>query len=224
MKSQRIVFALVLALFACCAGADKPKPGIYTWNNPDSERDSDITLSTRGKNFQVEGTMFFSNSEAKLTGTLYSSNWKFKGNLSYKDRDGKMAQRPINGYWSLYSNDLEIYPGVGSAKFTREGTKWKESAPSYTGDWDSSFGKMHLTQNGTHVSGKYDYYSGTVDGDIKADGQLYFKWTQSNPDKHGTGFFKLASDGNSFSGGWDYTNASGAALNNGGGWSGRRIK
>lgn len=92
---------------------------------------------------------------------------------------------------------------------------------SFGGTWSSGWGKMVLTQSGTHVSGTYEHAQGKIEGNVGADGQLHFKWTQNNG--QGIGVFTLSADGKSFTGTWNYTGADGS-VGSGGTWSGTKAK
>jgi hypothetical protein len=220
-----------------------PKAGVYTI--AEKQGSKIILTETKGGNFLVTGTL---GGTSKITGTLFKKTRRLAANVSY-DPFGKKEKRrtgPLDGYWDWKRKTIVITKmdgiktGWDAVSITaRAGEKLGDKVGrdkaigdskailkklNFTGTWDSSFGKMTLTQSGKNVSGTYDYYSGEVKGEIRADGNLYFTWTQKNPDKKGTGFFTLSSDGKSFSGSWDYTLSDGKPANNGGGWSGRRIQ
>lgn len=223
MKTARALLIFLFGLLALTAMADNPKAGVYSCDKDNIT--GDLHFAKKGAHFQVQGKMKFKTGDALIKGTLFTTTWKFKGTITSKNpKTGKNEDRPINGNWNHRSGCLTLYFPNGYVEFYQDKMESDGKVPNFTGTWDTSFGKMTLTQSGKKVSGTYDYYSGTIDGEIREDGNLYFKWTQKNPDKQGTGFFKLSSDASAFSGSWDYTNASGASLGNGGGWSGKRIK
>lgn len=182
----------------------------------------ELSLSQRGKNFQVEGKVTDRRGTYSIKGTLFGTTWNFKGTYSTKDAKGKVTEKPVNGMWDHTANALHIIVPLGSLVFVNEKNKPQGEAPNFTGTWETDFGKMTLTQSGAKVSGSYDYYGGKIDGEIRADGKLYFEWSQTN-NKHGKGVFELATGGGSFSGWWDYTLSNGQPANNGGGWKGKRI-
>ena len=74
-------------------------------------------------------------------------------------------------------------------------------APSFSGEWKTTFGLMQLKQDGDRVTGSYvlDGVRCTIEGSAK-DGVLAFKYRE--PDVTGEGSFKLSVDGKSFAGRW----------------------
>jgi len=73
-------------------------------------------------------------------------------------------------------------------------------APSYEGLWETSYGRMRLTQDGDAVRGQYSYSStSTIAGDIEGR-RLTFKYSEG--EVGGEGWYELAEDGESFSGRW----------------------
>ena len=222
MKLFKIFISVVIAVSAAFALADKPKPGIYSFTHKDLGTEFELTISTRGKNWQVEGHVPMSKKiNGTFAGTLFGSNYKLKGTCKYKDASGKNKEVPVDGHWVSSNNTLEITIGMLQATFSRDAnTTPAEATYSFTGTWNTSFGKMTLSQSGKKVTGDYDYHGGTVEGEIRGDGKLYLTWTQKDPDKKGKGVFTL--NRNSFSGTWDYTLRDGSS-SGGGGWSGTRI-
>lgn len=112
--------------------------------------------------------------------------------------------------------------GKTASKASKGMVKGLKSGP-FTGLWETSYGKLKLTQAGNAVGGSSDYYSTKVQGTIKGDGKMYFTWSDSNK-KHGGGVFELGSGGDSFNGTWWYILSDGKTKGLGGGWSGKRIK
>lgn len=221
MRHIKVFLALLgLLIPSILLATIKPHAGVFRLHGSEGSEAFDITLVAKNQNFQFSGK----NGNFALSGTLYGSTGKIRGMI--REINGKHREFKLNGYWNFAHGRIEVASPDEKTSYIFEPAHASAdtSAGTFTGTWKTDFGTMTLTQSGKHVSGKYDYYSGEIEGDIKSDGNLYFKWTQKNPDKHGTGFFKLSGDDNTFSGSWDYTNASGAPLNNGGGWSGRRIK
>lgn len=87
------------------------------------------------------------------------------------------------------------------------------AAPSWSGTWNTDWGKLVLAQNASDVNGSYD--GGSVKGVV--DGMLFRgTWSQSNG---ASGKFQLtiSENGNQFSGTWT-TNGSSEK----GTWSGKR--
>jgi len=75
---------------------------------------------------------------------------------------------------------------------------------SFVGNWDSTWGRMPLMQEGTHVHGTFTGYreggvSGTVQGDL-----FRFVWDQRVPRQHGHGFLQISPDGMHLEGRWGY--------------------
>jgi hypothetical protein len=75
---------------------------------------------------------------------------------------------------------------------------------SFTGTWDSTWGKMVLAQEGHKVHGTFTGYregalSGTNEGDV-----FKFVWDQRVPRQHGHGFMQLSPDGLHLEGRWGY--------------------
>jgi hypothetical protein len=75
---------------------------------------------------------------------------------------------------------------------------------TFEGTWDSTWGRMVLTQQGKHVHGTFvGYREGGVSGDL--DGDVYnFVWDQRVPRSHGHGFLKISADGQHLEGRWGY--------------------
>ncbi len=75
---------------------------------------------------------------------------------------------------------------------------------SFAGPWDSTWGRMDLMQDGTHVHGTFTgYREGSVSG--KLDGDVFrFIWDQRTPRQHGHGFMQITPDGQHLEGRWGY--------------------
>jgi hypothetical protein len=88
---------------------------------------------------------------------------------------------------------------------------------TFAGKWYSTFGKMELTQEGTHVHGFY-LPGGTrclIDGEVAGD-RLTFRYQE--PAVQGEGWFELTRNGNAFAGQWHPDGADGWAD-----WTGERV-
>ena len=73
-------------------------------------------------------------------------------------------------------------------------------AKSFSGIWETSFGRMQLHQAGQVVNGSYSYTaSSEVAGVVEGD-KLTFSYSEG--DTEGEGWFELSDDGESFSGKW----------------------
>lgn len=78
---------------------------------------------------------------------------------------------------------------------------------SWEGKWDTNWGEMVLTQNGSSVTGTYTYDSGKIVGTVSGN-KLIGTWSESptySPDNDaGEIEFTMAQDGMSFTGKWRY--------------------
>ena len=73
-------------------------------------------------------------------------------------------------------------------------------APTYAGLWETSYGRMRLSQEGSTVSGEYSYTStSTIAGEVEGD-RLTFEYSEG--ETQGEGWYELAEDGESFLGRW----------------------
>ena len=73
--------------------------------------------------------------------------------------------------------------------------------PDFSGSWETTYGTLVLSQEGSSVSGYY-VMSGmcTVEGTIDGSGRLVFTYTE--PSASGEGWFDLSEDGTAISGEW----------------------
>jgi hypothetical protein len=82
-----------------------------------------------------------------------------------------------------------------------------QTANTWTGNWNTSYGEMTLTQSGAQVTGNYilddGHVTGTVSGNV-----LTGRWdeapTRTGPNDAGPLRFTMAADGESFTGVWGY--------------------
>lgn len=78
---------------------------------------------------------------------------------------------------------------------------------SWTGEWETNWGKMVLTQNGASVTGTYTHDSGKINGTISGN-TLIGSWSESPtyapPNDRGDIEFTMSPDGKSFTGKWRY--------------------
>ncbi len=81
------------------------------------------------------------------------------------------------------------------------------AAPTFTGDWATTYGDMTLSESNGAVAGTYIMEGAvcSITGSIK-DGALEFVYRE--PEASGEGRFRLAPDGNSFAGEWRPAGAS----------------
>lgn len=92
---------------------------------------------------------------------------------------------------------------------------------TWAGKWDTTWGPLELTQDGTRVTGSYAYKGvrGTLTGSMDQN-YLRLDWSESEGGAgSGKGLFVMGADGRSFSGSW----GSGASDSSGGSWNGTRI-
>ena len=97
---------------------------------------------------------------------------------------------------------LTLMSCAGSIKRPKPG----ELAAGITlvGNWDSTWGRMVILQEGKHVHGTFTgYREGGVSGDL--DGDIWrFVWDQRVPRQHGHGFLQVSPDGLHLEGRWGY--------------------
>ncbi|HSI35431.1 MAG TPA: hypothetical protein VK986_17755, partial [Tepidisphaeraceae bacterium] len=89
------------------------------------------------------------------------------------------------------------------APLTRAEAPGAESAPTFVGEWQTSYGKMKLAALAGGLAGTYGIQGvdGTIEGTLDATGKkLTFKYIE--PGVKGEGWFELAADGKAFAGKW----------------------
>ena len=78
---------------------------------------------------------------------------------------------------------------------------------TWTGVWDTDWGRMELTQSDGSVTGTYEYDQGQIQGTVQGN-KLVGTWSEypsyAPPDDAGDFEFVLSPDGNSFLGRWRY--------------------
>ncbi len=75
---------------------------------------------------------------------------------------------------------------------------------SFVGMWDSTWGRMVVSQDGKHVHGTFTgYREGGVSGNLSGD-VWQFVWDQRVPRQHGHGFMQISPDGMHLEGRWGY--------------------
>jgi hypothetical protein len=97
-----------------------------------------------------------------------------------------------------------VVVAISSSAYAQPGAL--DVSGNYTGTW----GATTLQQDGSHVSGRYAYRGGQIDGTL-VDHTLTFTWTED--DGTGTGVFAIANDGAMY-GTW----GTGDSASNGGAW------
>lgn len=156
----------------------------------------------------------------------YSAGNKFDtGKVGLKPGETKrIVLKNGTGKWIPFVifDDIHAYMRMSAVILPEKGSDSTDGdEASFTGDWNSDFGVMHLTQTGKHVQGNYEGYSpGTLEGDIDDKGWLQFTWKQAT--HNGVGKFKLGGD--SFTGDWNYILSDGKSKGRGGTWNGTRKK
>jgi hypothetical protein len=117
--------------------------------------------------------------------------------------------------WQIAAACLLLVAGCGEAR-----PRPRALAPgvSFAGNWDSTWGRMVLSQDGKHVHGTFTgYREGGLTGHL--DGDVYsFIWDQRVPRQHGHGFMQLSPDGLHLEGRWGYMEDD----HQGGRWAGDR--
>jgi len=85
----------------------------------------------------------------------------------------------------------------------RAGAPATEAAPTFVGEWQTSYGKMKLSALAGGLAGTYGItgVDGTIEGTLDATGKkLTFKYIE--PGVKGEGWFELSADGKAFAGKW----------------------
>lgn len=155
--------------------------------------------------------------EGLLEGNTVRGTWKDEsaaGRITFVFTPGMQT---FSGYWSY--GGVEPRQGLGSGEGgawegTRTGTPAKQSqaiaqpvqssqTPRLLGSYDTTYGKMELSQSGNRISGTYTGHtgSGTVEGVL--DGST-LRGTWKDESGNGRIAFVFAPDMNTFSGYWSY--------------------
>lgn len=104
-----------------------------------------------------------------------------------------------------------------------------KARPTFAGKWDTSWGVLTITVNGSQAEGHYPHDSGKINGTISADGlKLIGTWgespTYSGPNDGGDVIFTLAPNNKSITGEWWYGSKPDDPSTKGtGSWNGARI-
>jgi hypothetical protein len=105
---------------------------------------------------------------------------------------------------ALAAAALFALASCASGEFQRPPARALPRGVTFTGNWDSTWGRMVLEQRGKHVSGTFTgYREGGVSGDLEGD-LFHFVWDQRVPLSHGHGFLQLSPDGQHLEGRWGY--------------------
>ena len=91
--------------------------------------------------------------------------------------------------------------------------------PDVSGTYDTNYGKMHLLQQGTSVTGCYEYGDGLVTGGV--EGRIMkISWTEDEGKKRGPAVMVFAADGHQLFGMWWHE---GAEQSSPGFWNGPKV-
>ena len=90
---------------------------------------------------------------------------------------------------------------------------------SFTGEWDTEWGLMTLSQSGSRVTGSYTHMNGRISGTVKGN-KLVGNWYQSRS-PGGEFIFTMNKDCDKFYGKWRYRNFGPWAPDS---WDGTRIE
>ena len=166
----------------------------------------------------VEGKVIYEDgTETRWFGIGYGqddrSQTSCSANMTLKFKDKGSA----GDKWALYIGAYAGPPGKVGVRYTYE---WKETGKSssatgssnlgtysWEGEWDSNWGKMILTQNGSIVTGTYTHDNGRINGTISGNvftGTWSESASYSPPNDAGDMELTMAADGKSFSGKWRY--------------------
>lgn len=108
-----------------------------------------------------------------------------------------------------------LYVGIVIIIFLLIQSAMAMAAPSWTGDWNTTWGKMTLKQNDNIVVGTYPFKDGRIDAQVIGN-KIIGNWYQSN----GSGQieFEMDSNGIKFQGKWKYSDK-----NSWNSWTGTRL-
>jgi|GEM_PF-3130243 len=146
-------------------------------------------------------------------GESFIGRWKYDYSQDwYTDWDGSREPLPYDEvYWEddYYVPEDDFVPYEAPA--LPEDYPLSNETGNFSGTWYTTWGEMELIQNGTHVTGTYDYASGLIEGAVIGN-KLTFVWTEQISDSGeltellsaGPGYFILSPDGKSFRGAWKY--------------------
>ena len=125
-----------------------------------------------------------------------------------------------------YQAYLDQYSNGTFASLARLKVKKLSAAPretttvaSFAVVWETSYGRMVLSQEGNKVTGKYDHYNGELSGMVNGK-NLRGNWRQTALffTDSGEMIFEMSDDGRSFSGRWRRGSSSSWTHN----WTGTR--
>jgi outer membrane protein OmpA-like peptidoglycan-associated protein len=91
--------------------------------------------------------------------------------------------------------------------------------PDVSGTYDTSYNKMHLLQQGTSVTGCYEYNGGLLTGGLEGR-VMKFTWTEDEGKKRGPAVMVFSADGHNLFGLWWYE---GSETSSPGHWDGPKV-
>jgi hypothetical protein len=98
-------------------------------------------------------------------------------------------------------------PPLPTATPTPAPTPTAMPSTTWTGAWNTNWGRMELTQSDGSVTGTYEHDQGTIQGTVQGN-KLIGTWSEypsyAPPDDAGDFEFIMSPDGNSFLGRWRY--------------------
>ena len=98
--------------------------------------------------------------------------------------------------------NLKARKSAAVAPTSRDNTQ-AVSLADFSGTWETTYGRMVLSQQGNHVTGGYEYNGGKIAGNVVGN-KLRGQWRETALIFCGSGDmeFVMSQDGRSFSGGW----------------------
>lgn len=181
----RAVCLTVLA--ACSASADAGFSGDWATTY------GDMTMSESSS--AVAGTYLMEGTVCALEGRREDRTLEFK----YREPDASGEGR------FRLAADGNSFEGEWRANGTASFIPWRgrrrlpsQSAASFAGLWETSFGRLRLAGTDAGFTGYYSYADGTISGRVE-DGALKFRYKDQ---KEGEGEFRLAQNGRALRGRW----------------------
>lgn len=204
MRRQSLFLCLFVA--ALPLAAQEPAPAAADFSGPWDTTFGRLTLEQ--KDGQVTGSYAITGGQATITGKVRQRTLTFSYTEGDIQGEGEFTLaedgRSFTGKWRARGGaDWHVWTGK------RPGTTPvppilprlpQPEVATFSGLWDSSFGRMRLVQDGQQVRGMYAYTSGSVLEGKVAGRKLTF--TYKEPKAEGEGWFELAEDGRSFKGKW----------------------
>lgn len=154
------------------------------------------------------GGMTLTESSASVTGTymMEGSVCALEGrrengtlNFTYREPEASGEGRfrlaadgeSFEGEWRA-KGDAKFIPWLGRRR------RPSEKAPSFSGLWETNFGRLRLAGTDAGFTGYYSFADGTISGRVE-DGALKFRYKDQ---KAGDGEFRLAQNGRALRGRW----------------------